>query len=456
MSRKRTARSWAALCDRAASRREEENRVFAGYLADAVRRDSFGESVIPVERVLDRVAAPWAKERVLLVLMDGMSFAVWHELRQELVQAGAQLWSWREGQPLPAGLSVLPSMTGFSRSSLLCGRLSSGGQDVEKRGFAENPALVAASRSGVPPILFHKDELAGESARKEIRNPNRRAVGVVINVVDDSLDGPDQRAFHWSLSQVPVLRAVLAEAEGAGRTVIFASDHGHVLDRATVMRRSGSRDRYRFPAEGAPGDDEILLAGRRVLEEGASVVALATEGIRYTASRKLGYHGGATPQECLAPLAVISPGAKGPEGWTQTVENPPMWWYAGGAAPADPAPKPKKRPTQPLFEGVAGIERDWVRDLMESVAFKEQVQVAGGRLDLACAERAIRALVARNGVLMKPALAQRVDLPQFRIDGFLSNLQRVLNVDGYAVISVDESNTVRLDMELFKKQFSVE
>jgi hypothetical protein len=105
---------------------------------------------------------------------------------------------------------------------------------------------------------------------------------------------------------------------------------------------------------------------------------------------------------------------------------------------------------------VAGIERDWVRDLMESAAFKEQVQIAGGRLDLACAERTVRALVARNGVLMKPALAQRVDLPQFRIDGFLSNLQRVLNVDGYAVLSVDESNTVRLDMELFKKQFSVE
>jgi hypothetical protein len=165
--------------------RKDGNRFFAGHLADAVRRDSFGESVIPVERVLDRVAAPWAKERVLLVLMDGMSFAVWHELRQELVQAGAQLWSWRGGQPLPPGLSVLPSMTGFSRSSLFCGRLASGGQDVEKRGFAENAALVAASRSGVPPILFQKHELAGESARNEIRNHNRHAIGVMIKMRED-------------------------------------------------------------------------------------------------------------------------------------------------------------------------------------------------------------------------------------------------------------------------------
>jgi hypothetical protein len=148
-------------------------------------------------------------------------------------------------------------MTGFSRASLLCGKLASGGQEVERRGFAENPALVGASRSGYPPVLFHKDELAGEITRKEIRNPQRRVVGVVINVVDDSLGGPDQRAFRWSLSQVPVLRALLAEAETARRTAIFASDHGQVMERGTVMRRSGSADRYRFPEESAPGDDEV-------------------------------------------------------------------------------------------------------------------------------------------------------------------------------------------------------
>jgi hypothetical protein len=347
-------------------------------------------------------------------------------------------------------------MTGFSRASLLCGKLASGGQEVEKRGFAENPTLVGASRSGHPPVLFHKDELAGEAVRKEMRNPQRRIVGVVINVVDDSLDGPDQRAFHWSLSQVPILRALLSEAEIAGRTIIFASDHGHVLERCTVMRRSGSSDRYRFPEEGAAGEDEVLLAGRRVLEEGGSVVALATEGIRYTPSRKLGYHGGATPQECLTPLAVISPAAKGPEGWIRTVENAPLWWYAGSAIPAEPAPRPKARPAQPLFEEVAGIERDWIRELLDGAAFAEQMRIAGGRLEAARAEQALRALVAHNGVLMKPALAQRVDLPQFRIDGFLSNLQRVLNVDGYLAVKVDDSDTVRLDVELLKRHFGLD
>jgi hypothetical protein len=222
------------------------------------------------------------------------------------------------------------------------------------------------------------------------------------------------------------------------------------------MRRSGSADRYRFPEEGAPEEDEVLLAGRRVLEEGGGVVALATEAVRYTPSRKLGYHGGATPQECLAPLAAISPAAKGPEGWAKTVENVPPWWYAGGVLPAEPTAKPKARRAEPLFEGVAGIERDWVRELLNSPAFAEQMRIAGGRLDGARAEQALRALAARNGVLMKPALAQRVDLPQFRIDGFLSNFERVLNVDGYPVVSVDDSETVRLDIDLLKKQFGLE
>jgi hypothetical protein len=449
-----TACRWAALWKRVTQPREEETHLFGRQMAEVLPQDSYGEAAIPVEHVLDRIVAPWAKDRVLLVLMDGMSLAVWRELYQELVGAGTQFWSWGEGRSLPPGLSVFPSMTTFSRASLLCGKLAAGGQDIEKRGFSENPALLAASRSGSPPVLFHKDELTGEAVRKEIRSPQRRVVGVVINVVDDSLDGPDQRVFQWSLDQVPILRALLSEADTAGRAVILVSDHGHVLERGTVMRRSATAERYRFPEEGPAGDDEILLTGRRVLEKCNSVVALITEAVRYTASRKLGYHGGATPQECLVPIAVMSPATKGPEGWFKSVDSEPPWWYAGDAAPPGPPPKPRARHAEPLFEGVEGIERDWIQDLLDSPNFEEQKRVAGGRLDQGRVEQAIRALAAKNGVLMKPALAQRVDLPQFRIDGFLSSLQRILNVDGYPVVAVDESGTVRLNIELLKKQFA--
>lgn len=64
------------MCERAAQRRDEENLLFGRQLGEAVQRDSFGETVVPVERVLERVVAPWAKDRVLLIVMDGMSIAV--------------------------------------------------------------------------------------------------------------------------------------------------------------------------------------------------------------------------------------------------------------------------------------------------------------------------------------------------------------------------------------------
>jgi hypothetical protein len=191
------------------------------------RRDSFGDTVIPVERVLERVVAPWAKDRVLLILMDGMSIAVWRELSQELVQAGAQLWSWREGQPLPPGLSALPSMTGFSRASLLCGKLASGGQEVERRGFAENPALMGASRSGYPPVLFHKDELAGESTRKEIRNPHHCVAheeGVSMRHLVSTQNAMTARAWPAGL----VL--VRAQTGAAGRTLKPFTAEGALVD----------------------------------------------------------------------------------------------------------------------------------------------------------------------------------------------------------------------------------
>lgn len=60
---------------------------------------------------------------------------------------------------------------------------------MEKRGFADNAALGSVSKSSYLPVLFHKDEVGAgasnlsDSVRKEIRNDDRRIVGVVLNVV---------------------------------------------------------------------------------------------------------------------------------------------------------------------------------------------------------------------------------------------------------------------------------
>lgn len=67
----------------------------------------------------------------------------------------------------------------------------------------------------------------------------------------------------------------------------------------------------------------------------------------------------------------------------------------------------------------------------------------------------MRVLAERNGVQMKPAFAQRIGLPPIRVDGLLASLRRILNVEGCSVLTVDSSQTIRLNLTLLKEQFAL-
>jgi hypothetical protein len=72
-------------------------------------------------------------------------------------------------------------------------------------------------------------------------------------------------------------------------------------------------------------------------------------------------------------------------------------------------------------------------------------------------QRVLEALDERGGVLLIAALASRVGVPEFRLPGLLAGLRRVLNVEGYPVLSVDDtSGTVRLNLDLLRSQFELE
>ena len=54
------------------------------------------------------------------------------------------------------------------------------------------------------------------------------------------------------------------------------------------------------------------------------------------------------------------------------------------------------------------------------------------------------------------ALSRTLELASFRLSGALAKMQRVLNIDGYAVLSRDDaSDTVELNRELLLKQFDL-
>jgi hypothetical protein len=96
-----------------------------------------------------------------------------------------------------------------------------------------------------------------------------------------------------------------------------------------------------------------------------------------------------------------------------------------------------------------------VAQLLASEVFAQQMEVFGGRLKWEQVEQALRVLAERNSVQMKAALAQRLGVPAIRVDGLLASLQRIMNVDGYPVLAVDSSQTVRLNMALLREQFAL-
>ena len=263
---------------------------------------------------------------MLLLVLDGMSVAVACELAESVSSLG---WSEieHEGDGRAVVLAGLPTVTEVSRTSLLSGRRQRGGQREERAGLAE--------LAGAPTRLFHLGDLAGGAGaylppdvREAVLDAGRPLVAAVLNAVDDSLSGGDPARTRWTVDAVRHLRPLLEQAAVAGRAVVLVSDHGHVVDRpdSGVLRsNAGGGARWR-PADGAAGEDEVLLAGSRVLLGDGRVVAAVDETLRYRA-RHEGYHGGASLGEMTIPLLVFTRHGSAPmDGWRRSPDHEPGWW----------------------------------------------------------------------------------------------------------------------------------
>lgn len=448
--------------------------------------------VVPVESVFDRVLGPIAASQpVLLLVMDGLSTSIYRELFTRINNLG-----WVEMVPADAehplvGVAALPTVTEVSRTSLLCGRLAIGTAAHEKTGFASHPALLAHSRSEVPPRLFHKGDLAdstnlSQEVRAAIANPQQKVVGVVYNAVDDHLSGPDQLHQRWALEDLRLLLPLLREAREARRVVVITADHGHLLEDGTTQVAGASApdkisDRWR-PGRDARAPQEVAFSGGRVVtaDNSKAVVCLWGESTRY-AGRKNGYHGGVSPQEVTVPLSVIVPLGMNLAGWQLAPPAQPEWWELPHLAPVPtpalasaPAARPagRKAPTPPvaqtsLFEpheappaqpsASAPAAGDWVGALLASSIYASQRQLAAR---VALPDDKMRLLLVslseRGGKLSRAALAQRLALPEVRLGGLLSAVRRMLNVDQAPVLTVDESaGTIELNRPLLQQQFRI-
>ena len=363
---------------------------------------------------------------------------------------------------------------------MLC-RLNSAAPQ-EKAAFASHGALLAHSRAGVPPRLFHKGDLADATnlapeVRAAIADPHQRVIGVVYNAVDDHLSGPDQLLHRWTLEDLRLLLPLLREAREARRVVVITADHGHLLEDGTTQVSNGSEsDRWR-PGTDSRAPHEMAVSGGRVVTSDGSnaVVCLWGESTRYGGCKN-GYHGGLSPQEVTVPLAVMVPLGMNLAGWTPAPPAQPEWWELppipkskeakpAVAQPVRPAGrKPTAQVGQPqLFEETelppapAPAAPDWISALLGATIYASQRQLAP---PVALPDEKMRALLtalsARSGKLYRPALAQRLALPEIRLGGMLSAVRRMLNVDQAPVLVIDEAaGTVELNIALLHQQFRV-
>jgi hypothetical protein len=484
--------AYRALEQAVRERRRAFNSSFATGLAEVTARPSMSQGVILVERFLDAVLTPLAEagNRLLVIVLDGMSWAVAHELLPGLRRAHWQELTYlKDGLPPPGLLAAIPSVTEVSRTSLLTGQHRRGAADEEKRLFTEHPALSAACARRHPPVLLHKAELTegsrgglSEQASQVILNADKRVVGVVINAIDDRLAGAQQVRDRWTIEHIKPFGALLQAARDSGRVVVLASDHGHVWHREdSVLRNAEGGERWR-PASGGVEADEILLEGPRVRtsQDQTRVIVPWEEGVRYTTARN-GYHGGASPQEMLAPLVLLAPASgQPPKGLSPCQLSAPAWWEE--ATPKAkfanvtevvkyvPIPVPSPDGQLDLFDIINEMPAaqemkpapvaagHWEVQLLASAVWKAQKQLVQKHLpDNATVLRVLGALDRHSGTLTFAALAQQGEVLPLRLDGLLAKLQRLLNVDGYEVLQVDRSqNRVSLNVPLLLRQFELE
>ncbi len=461
------ARAYRALHEAARARRNRLDEQFAARLAAWVPRASHIDpgGCLLIEDVLDTVARPVASRRApLVIVVDGMSAAIATAIGEEAATGG-----WREASPHQgervAAVTVFPSVTQAGRTSLLSGVLKAGDQSAERAGFAES-----WRKSKHEAALFHKNDLAGDAGHRLSEGlltalAEDGVVGVVLNTIDDALDhGQEGERAGWSIRDVTYLRELLDAARGYGRPVVLVSDHGHVLQRSAEKpsKAEGTSARWRT---GPAGDGEIELAGPRVLLGDGRVTVPWREDVRYTA-RTSGYHGGASLAEMIVPVLVLLPFDElVPAGWH--VLSPeavtPVWWEQRRTVlPEQPAParKPGRRKAEhasavPLFAVDTPVESVGTQ-VVATELYAAQRAFVPKAPDKQVVATVIDALLEADGSLSLSAVAERVGRAARRPEFFVRTLERLVNVDGYPVLTLrDGDRSVKLDREMLQTQFGV-
>ncbi|MFZ6186135.1 hypothetical protein ACOXH8_45960, partial [Nannocystis pusilla] len=328
----------------------------------------------------------------------------------------------------------------------------------------EHPTLARLLPSAAAPPLFQRhalDDAAGTEVLAQIRDPQARWVGVLLDGVDAAHQADAPHLAAWRARNIRPLFELLDAAREAGRAVLLASDHGQVP--AGRMQCTGERGteggaRWRPWTAGATVQSyETAFRSEDAWgPRGAQgVIVIHDEEHRYTpTSDAAGEHGGATLPEVVTPMFLL--GWEGMDADHQDPELalrpavPPRWWHLHvepppprevrrpKAARNDPGPQLALLPVAPAPATANAPTTDsrhpLLRQLLASPIFAVRAADARQR---ELVERAVEALLAHGPSAHENALAPALGMPARRVGGFIVKASEVLNIDGYAVLHFD-------------------
>jgi hypothetical protein len=458
--------------------RADDNRFAEAYVA-WVNAGKPSSEVLPIEHVTKRVVAQFLKggerRRLLLVLMDGMSYATAVQVLQRL--RDQRRWSpiawrtpgWNGLLPIPPVLAAAPTLTEVSRAALFAGvadpRFGDQGTDKDDSRWSSNPHVRELVGDEPLKVFFRRDIHAGHELIDEVKQAvagDQRAVAVVVNAIDEQLKGSLQVAVDYSKTPILPLEALLSAADGAERAVLLVADHGHVAGEA--MRVVGGRipagreggARWRALAEGEqPQDGEVLLPRTSWKPRGAAGIAALWDTALANRAPHYAEHGGLSLAEAVAPAFLI-----GPE-WLDRVAGEdvelscrvlpePDWWALKIARPAAPpiAVQPSSTTAKAQLELIpvgpektptalplSSIEPALVARVRASKLFTQQV--AGvPKPDVERVLTWLAVLVEAGGSLTSGDFARLCGVRPHQVGGVVARMG-VLNADGFAIVEHD-------------------
>lgn len=103
-------------------------------------------------------------------------------------------------------------------------------------------------------------------------------------------------------------------------------------------------------------------------------------------------------------------------------------------------------------------ETAWITGLFASAAYKAQKELVrrhAPKDDLV--RRCLLALDSSGGIMTPAAFSKAAEVPAGRLDGLIARIQRLLNVDGYEILTMSRSeNRIELNVLKLKRQLDLE